>query len=237
MHHSTHIASFLQRNPEKQKVWFTGAAAKVFCSMDWREELLKDDLLSKDTSLLGAVLFGGYVVDEEWAVKSNITFEETGRLIEPVWKLTGSIHQSLEVHLTPKLFQEEPEIFALLREAKPDRLLVAEVRSAEDPSKRLQESVRSHWTFRTDREELRTKGSWVICSNKVEADELNKKQEKLVKQVEDLTKEAAESEKKSKSQKISKLKDQKAKLAQRKGTAVSWQKFFTEVALPLCKQQ
>lgn len=245
--HSVHIAHFLQRHPEKKKVWFTGAAAKVFCSMDWRE-VLKDSL-SKDTSLLGAVVFGGYVVDEEWAVKSNMVFKETGRLIEPVWKLTGSVHQSLEVHLTDKLYHAQPEIFKLLREAKPDRLLVAEVRCGEDPSKRLEEAVRSHWIFRTDREELRTKESWVICSDKAEADELNKKQEKLVKEVEDL----AESERQKMAAarlpkyyktlppniaKIKdKLKDKKAKLAKRKGKAVSWQKFFTEVALPLCRRQ
>ena len=40
--------------------------------------MLKNDLLSKDTSLLGAVVFGGYVVDEEWAVKSKMVFKETG---------------------------------------------------------------------------------------------------------------------------------------------------------------
>ena len=62
--------------------------------------------------------------------------------------------------------------------------------------------MRSHWIFRTDRAELRTQGSWVICSDEEKADPLNKKKEKLVKPVEDLTNEKQAEEEKIQSKAV-----------------------------------
>jgi hypothetical protein len=88
--------NFLRRNPDKKKLWFSQHAI-LLNDPDWQQGLVNKKVLSEDMALLGAVVFGGYLVDEKWVKKSREAgMLEKELLVEPVWKLEGSMKKALE---------------------------------------------------------------------------------------------------------------------------------------------
>ena len=70
------FARFLRQSPEKKKLWFSQHTS-LMSNPDWRQEVLDQKVLSNDMAFLGAVVFGGYLVDENlvnnfW-IRSSVT--------------------------------------------------------------------------------------------------------------------------------------------------------------------
>ena len=62
------MQKFLRRSPDKKKLWFS-QHTRLLNDPDWQQGLVDQKVLSKDMALLGAVVFGGYLVDEKWVKK------------------------------------------------------------------------------------------------------------------------------------------------------------------------
>ena len=141
---------------------------------------MKKGLLEEDVSLLGAVLYGGFLIDEKW-VEQTTSLLKKDLLLEPLWKLRGSaVKKKLEVHFHDSVVPDGKvsATMACLFEAKPDRVWQAEVRNADGPGDLLQQQESSHWVWRTDREEIRTKDAWVVCEEEADVQRLVDKKEK-----------------------------------------------------------
>jgi len=132
-------------------------------------------------ALLGAVVFGGYLVDEKWVKKSREAgMLEKELLVEPVWKLVGSMKKALELTMDKTVVVEGEMLIEakMLLEAKPDNVLVQEVRDPDDPAKIVQEASSSCWIWRAERSEIKRKDSWVVCGDQAKVKELTEKKEK-----------------------------------------------------------
>jgi hypothetical protein len=174
------VQKFLRRSPDKKKLWFS-QHTRLLNDPDWRQGLVDQKVLSKDMALLGAVVFGGYLVDEKWVKKSREAgMLEKELLVEPVWKLVGSMTKALELTLdiTCDVEGELGKECKVLIEAKPDRILVQEVRDPNDPAKILQEASSSHWIWRRERSEIRRKESWVVCGDQARVEKLTEKKKR-----------------------------------------------------------
>ena len=55
----------------------------------WQDAVVQRGLLMEDVGLLGAVLFGGYLVDKAYVEKSKPLLAKE-LVLEPLWKLHGS---------------------------------------------------------------------------------------------------------------------------------------------------
>ena len=203
----------------------------------------------EDVGLLGAVLFGGYLVDQAWVEKSNPLLKKE-LLLEPLWKLCGSaVKKKLEVCFEASVFPdgEISRTMSAVLEAKPDRVWQQEVRK-EDGKRVLQPGESSHWVWRQAREEIRTKDAWVVCGGEGDVKELVEKREAKVEKVEKLKKEIEKLQEKQETEigkklkraserlveKRASLKEQEAKLKMMKGQPVALKKFLEEVVLPGC---
>ena len=190
------------------------------------------------------------MVNSSWVEKSkNARLLEKELLLQPVWEFVGSVQKPIELALDASLFPEgevKEECKPLL-EAKSDRLLVLEQRDIRDPSIMIQESLRSHWTVRTERSELRRKESWLVCGEQARVDSLasrKKKKEDAFTKL-DLAIKALKQEcgmatgpellkkRRELGEKQKKLKEKRGSLANEKGTPICLRRFYEEVALPL----
>jgi len=242
------VQSFCRKAPEKMKFWQVSTVGP-FENGSWREDIVDQGLLMEDVGLLGAVLFGGYLVDKAWVEKSKPLMKK-GLLLEPLWKLCGSaVNKHLEVFFTDGVAPGGvlmPPMSALV-EAKPDRVWQLEVRNADDRSiHQPQES--SRWVWRLHRDEVRTKDAWVVCGGEDEAKKLVEKKEGKEEKVERLSEEIEELQERLTTeagkkflkgqvqlkQKKVELKEQEGKLKMLKGQPVGLKKFLEEVVLPSC---
>jgi hypothetical protein len=245
------VQKFLRRSPDKKKLWFS-QHSRLLNDPDWQQGLVDQKVLSKDMALLGAVVFGGYLVDEKWVKKSREAgMLEKELLVEPVWKLVGSMKQALELTFDRTLAVEGGlgKECELLIEAKPDRVLVQEVRDQDDPSKIVQEASSSCWIWRKERSEIRRKASWVVCGDQARVEKLTKKKEKKEEEVAELVGRIAEGQQECESavgaallkqqqwvkEKQGKWKEKCRALAQMKGVPITLPKFLEEVVLPQCR--
>ena len=75
---------------------------------------MKKGLLMEDVGWLGAVLFGGYLVNKAWIAKSKpLLVKEL--VLEPLWKLCGSaVCRKQEVWFDPKKINFEGKIMKAL---------------------------------------------------------------------------------------------------------------------------
>lgn len=243
------VKSFCHTAPEKIKFWQV-STVEPFENGNWQADIAKKGLLMEDVGLLGAVLFGGYLVDQAWVEKSNPLLKKE-LLLEPLWKLRGSaVNKKLEVVFTPSLFPDGgiSHTMKALIEAKPDRIWQLEVRKADDVSKIHQPQESSHWVWREVREEIRTKDAWVVCGGEDDVKKLVEEGEAQVEKVEKLKKkieklqeqQTTEAGKKLKhmserlEEKRDSLKKKEAKLKKMKGRPVALKKFLEEVVLPGC---
>ena len=246
------MQKFLRRSPDKKKLWFsqhTTLLENTDC--DWKKGLVEQKVLSKDLAFLGAVVFGGYLVNEKWVKKSRETgMLEKELLVEPVWKLVGSMHTALELMFDKSLVAEGElgEECKVLIEAKPDRIIVQEVRDPTDPATIIQEASSSCWIWRTERKEIRRKESWVVCGDQARVDKLTEKKEKMEEECTKLEERIAEMKQECESavgaalkrkqqrlqEKLAKLKGQRQAMAQMKGIPITLPKFLEEVVLHHC---
>ena len=244
------VKSFCQKAPEKNKFWQVSTVGP-FENGNWQADIVKKGLLMEDVGLLGAVLFGGYLVDQAWVEKSNPLLKKE-LLLEPLWKLRGSaVNKKLEVCFAPSVFPdgEISRTMSALIEAKPDRIWQLEVRKADDPSKIHQPAESSHWVWRMAQDEIRTKDAWVVCGGEDDVKKLVEKREAKVEKVEKLKKEIEKLQEKQTTEvgkklkctseqlveKRDSLKEQEAKLKKMmKGRPVALKKFLEEVVLPGC---
>ena len=252
------VKGFCRKAPEKQKLWKV-STVEPFENGSWQADIVKKGLLMEDVGLLGAVLFGGYLVDRKWVEKSKSLLKKE-LLLEPLWKLVGSaMKKHLEVFFTRNLWASEtnPEgtisrTMKAVLEAKPDRVWTLEVRKADNPSIIHQPEETSCWVWRDYREEIRTKDAWVVCggadSGEKEAKDLVEKKEAKEKERAKLSEEiellcaSLETETGNKFlrsqgrlvKKKAQLKDLEAKLKMLKGQPVGLKKFLEEVVLPRC---
>ena len=244
------MQKFLRRSPDKKKLWFT-QHTRLLNDPNWKQGLVDQKVLSEDMALLGAVVFGGYLVDEKWVKKSTEAgMLEKELLVEPVWKLVGSMQKALELTLDQTLVIDgavAKECMVLV-EAKPDRILVQEVRDLDDPARILQEPLSSHWIWRRERSEIRRKESWVVCGDQARVEKLTKKKENMDEEVKKLVEKIAEMKQECESavgaallqkqrqlkEKQGKLKEKCAALAKTKGVPITLPKFLEEVVLPQC---
>ncbi len=243
------VSLFCQKAPEKIKFWQV-STVEPFENGNWQADIAKKGLLMEDVCLLGAVLFGGYLVDQAWVEKSKPLLKKE-LLLEPLWKLRGSaVNKKLEVCLDASVFPdgEISRTMSAVIEAKPDRVWQLEVRKADDPSKIHQPAESSHWVWRMARDEIRTKDAWVVCGGEDDVKKLVEKREaqvenvqKLKKEIEKLqekqTTEAGKKLKRTSERLVEKrdsLKEQEAKLKMRKGRPVALKKFLEDVVLPAC---
>ena len=242
---------FLRRSPEKKKLWFSEHTS-LLRNPDWRQELVDQKVLINDMAFLGAVVFGGYLVDEHWVKKSRKQgLLEKGLLLEPVWKLAGSMKKALELYLDKSLVVEGDLLkeCKLLYEAKPDNVLVQEVGDPDDAAVLVQEAASSCWIWHTERSEIRRKkGSWVVCKDQDRVEELTKKKEEMEEECTKLKENVAELQQKCESavganllrqkkelkKKQGELKEKNKVLAQKKGVPIPLPKFLEEVVLPQC---
>lgn len=191
-------------------------------------------------------------MNEKWVKKSR----ETGMLkkellVEPVWKLVGSMHQALELMFDKSLLGVEGvlgEECRVLIEAKPDRIVVQEVRDPTDPAKILQEASSSCWIWCTERKEIRRKESWVVCGDQARVDKLTEKKEKMEEECTKLEERIAEIRQECESavgaaltrkqqrlqEKLGKLKAKREAMAQMKGIPITLPKLLEEVVLHHC---
>jgi hypothetical protein len=243
------VQSFCRTTPEKMKFWQVSTVGP-FENGSWQADIVKKGLLMEDVGLLGAVLFGGYLVHKAWVEQSKPLLKKE-LLLEPLWKLRGSaVNKKLEVFFDPSVVPDgviSPTMSALF-EAKPDRVWQLEVRKADDPSRIHQPAESSRWVWRESREEIRTKDAWVVCGGEKDAKELVEKKEAKEEKVKQLSEEIEELQEKLTTLagkkylwflgKLvplkGKLKEQEAKLKMLKGQPVVLKKFLEEVVLPGC---
>lgn len=243
------VSRFCQKAPEKMKFWQV-STVKPFENGNWKADIAKKGLLMEDVGLLGAVLFGGYLVEQAWVEKSKPLMKKE-LLLEPLWKLRGSaVNKKLEVFFAASVFPDDeisPTMSAVI-EAKADRVWQLEVRKEDDPSKIHQPAESSLWVWHNARDEIRTKDAWVVCGGEDEVKKLVEQREARVEKVEKLQKEieklqakqTTEAGKKLKctleqlAEKKDSLKEQEAKLKMRKGRPIALKKFLEEVVLPGC---
>ena len=243
------VSHFCQEAPEKIKFWQVSTVGP-FENGNWQADIVKKGLLMEDLGLLGAVLFGGYLVDQAWVEKSNPLLKKE-LLLEPLWKLRGSaVNKKLEVFFAPSVFPDDEisGIMSAVIEAKPDRVWQMEVMKAEDPSEIHQPAESSRWVWRYSQDQIRTKDSWVVCGGEDDVKKLVEWREAKVERVEELKKkieklQEEQTGKKGKELKIllervvkkrKLLKEQEAKLKRMKGRPVALKKFLEEVVLPGC---
>ena len=243
------VSRFCRKAPEKIKFWQV-STVEPFENGNWRADFAKKGLLMEDVGLLGAVLFGGYLVDQAWVEKSNPLLKKE-LLLEPLWKLRGSaMNKKLEVFFADDVLPagEISRTMSAVIEAKPDRVWQLEVRKADDPSKIHQPAESSHWVWRAARNEIRTKDAWVVCGGEDDVKKLVEKREAKVEKVEKLKEIIEELQEKQTTatgkklkrmseqlvQKRTSLKEQEAKLKNMKGQPVALKEFLEEVVLPGC---
>ena len=243
------VSCFRQKAPEKIKVWQV-STVEPFENGNWQADIVKKGLLMEDVGLLGAVLFGGYLVDQAWVEKSKPLLKKE-LLLEPLWKLHGSaVNKKLEVFFADSVIPdgEISRTMSAVFEAKPDRVWRLEVRKGDDPTKIHQPAESSRWVWRAAREEIRTKDAWVICGGEDDVKKLVEKREAKVEKVEKLKEEIEKMREKhttaagkkllSTLEKLAKkkeaLKEQEVKLKKMKGRPVALKKFLEEVVLPGC---
>ena len=243
------VKDFCHLTAEKIKFWQV-STVEPFENGNWQADIAKKGLLLEDVGLLGAVLFGGYLVDQAWVEKSNPLLKKE-LLLEPLWKLRGSaVNKNLEVVFTPSVFPggEVSRTMSAVCQAKPDRIWQLEVRKADDVSNILQPQESSRWVWRENQEEIRTKNAWVVCGGEDDVKKLvesveakEEKVEKLKKEIEKLQEQqTTEAGKKLKCaserlvEKRDSLKKKEAKLKKMKGQPVTLKKFLEEVVLPGC---
>ena len=246
---SKSVQSFCRNAPEKIKLWQV-TTVEPFEKGSWKADIVKKGLLMEDVGLLGAVLFGGYLVDQAWVEKSNPLLKKE-LLLEPLWKLRGSaVNKKLEVFFTDSVLPDgviSPTMSAVI-EAKPDRVWQLEVRMKDDPSKVHQPQESSHWVWRMARDEIRTKDAWVVHGGEDDAKKMARRTEAKVEKVEWLNEEIEELLEKLTTktgrklqhcqrrlaEKRDELKKQQAELKMSKGQPVGLKKFLEEVVLPHC---
>lgn len=210
--------------------------------------MIDKNLICTDMSLLGVVLFGGYVVDDAWLQKSRPLFAE-GKVLEPLWRIEGAVlRKSVEWCLDHKSCGRNglPEEVLALAQAKPEILLQQEVRDVSGTTV-LQNELRSLWVWRENRCDLRRKESWLICGSDKDVDEFEAKKKKQEAAIEELEKEIADmqSEITKAKQPVARkkmevmlnkkkvnLKEEQGKMKQRKGIPITLRKFFEEQVLP-----
>lgn len=179
------VSQFCDIAPEKMKFWQVSTVGP-FETGNWRADIVKEGLLMKDVGLLGAVLFGGYLVDPAWVKKSNPLLKKE-LLLEPLWKLHGSaMNKKLEVFFEDSAFADGAsapgDIMSAVILARPEKVWQLEVRKAEDPSKIHQPAESSHWVWRMTQDEVRSKHAWVVCGGEDDVKKLvEKKEAKLAK--------------------------------------------------------
>jgi hypothetical protein len=245
------VQKFVTRRPDKKKLWFS-QHTRLLNHPDWQQLFVDQKVLSNDMAVLGAVVFGGYLVDETWVKKStDAGMLEKELLVEPIWKLRGSINKALELTLDTSLCEGGGDVgkeCKLLLEAKPDRILVQEVRDAREPSKIIQEESSSRWTWRNERSQIRTKESWVVCSDQARVEQLTKRKEKKDEEITKLEKQIADKEQECETAigavllekrqelkvKQTQLKEKKKALNHSKGVPIALPEFLNEVVLPNC---
>lgn len=245
---------FLRQNPEKKKLWFSPHTS-LMSSPDWQQEVLDQKVLSNDMAFLGAVVFGGYLVDENLVKKSRERgLLEKGLLVEPVWKLEGSMKKALELYLDWSCKEGEKDGILVkecqvLHEAKPDNILVQGVGDPDDPAILVQEAASSCWIWRNERSEIRRKESWVVCIDQDRVEKLMKRKEKMEEEYTKLEENITELQQtcetavgakllhgqKKLKEKQGQLKEKKRVLAKKKGVPITLPKFLEEVVLPQCR--
>ena len=248
---SKSMQTFCNNAPEKKKLWQVNTLEPFLQGSDWQDYIVKNGLLlEEDVSWLGAVLFGGYLVDKSWAEKSRL-LREKDLVLEPLWRVRGSaVTQHLEVCFQASVYPAGSSMSPTMRavlEAKPDRVWQAEVRKADTPSKVIQCPESSHWVWRQRRDEVRSKCAWVVCSESHEVEKLERKKEEKEKRVCELEEEIKKLEGgkaatgktldaalKRLGKKREELKEQRDKLKSLKGQPVTLKKFLEEVVLPHC---
>jgi len=243
------VQCFCQNAPEKIKFWQV-TTVEPFENGSWQADIVKKGLLMEDVGLLGAVLFGGYLVDQAWVEKSNPLLKKE-LLLEPLWKLRGSaMTKKLEVMFTDSVFPDgviSPTMSAVV-EAKPDRVWQLEVRMKNDPSKVHQPAESSHWVWRMARDEIRTKDAWVVGGEddvkkmvqrkEAREEKVEKLNEEIKELLEKLTTKAGKELQHYQQRlvkKKNKLKKQQGELKRSKGQPVGLKKFLEEVVLPHCE--
>ena len=248
------VGRFLRQNPEKKKLWFSPHTS-LMSNPDWRQEVLDQKVLSNDMAFLGAVVFGGYLVDENLVKKSRERgLLEKGLLVEPVWKLEGSMKKALELYLDWSCKEGEKDGILvkeckLLHEARPDNILVQGVGDPDDPAILVQEAASSSWIWRNERSEIRRKESWVVCVDQGRVEKLMKRKEKMEEEYTKLEENIAELQQTCETavgakllhgqqklkEKQGQLKEKKRVLAQKKGVPITLPKFLEEVVFPQCR--
>ena len=244
------VSRFRRKAPEKIKFWQVSTVGP-FLNGNWQAHIVLKGLLMEDVGLLGAVLFGGYLVDQAWVEKSNPLLKKE-LLLEPLWKLRGSAvnNKKLEVFFADNVVPDGviSRTMSAVFEAKPDRVWQLEAREADDPSKIHQPAESSHWVWRTARDEIRTKDAWVVCGEEKDVKKLVEKRDAAVAKVEQLMEEIEKLQEKQTTaagkklkraserlvEKRGSLKEQEAKLKMMKGRPVALKKFLEEVVLPGC---
>ena len=243
------VSGFCQKAPEKIKFWRVSTVGP-FENGNWQADIVKKGLLMEDVGLLGAVLFGGYLVDQAWVEKSNPLLKKE-LLLEPLWKLRGSaVKKKLEVFFAPSVFPDDKisSTMSAVIEAKPDRVWQMEVMKAEDHNEIHQPAESSRWVWRMARDKIRTKDAWVVCGGEDDVKNCMKMREAKVEKVEELKKKIEKLQEKQTRKKGKKLKslleqlvekrdslkEQEAKLKMMKGRPVALKKFLEEVVLPGC---
>lgn len=142
---SRDIVEFL-RPLQGQKVWCiknTRVLLNGLHSDSFRKALRKDPVL------FAAALFGGYLVDRTWLQKAEEYHGITGELVEPHWKLKGSVQKPLELFVDASFREHEEftKFSSIIKEAQSDRWV--------QNKDMAHGSLLSHWTVRDARKEIR----------------------------------------------------------------------------------
>ena len=156
-----------------------------------RLKIANKGLLMEDVGLLGAMLFRGYLVDQEWVEKSNPLLLKKELLLEPLWKLRGSaVNKKLEVLFGPGVFPDDEisGITSAAIEARRERFWQTGVREAEFPSEIHQPAESARWVWRMGRGQIHSKNAWVVCGGEGDVKKLVEKREAKVEKVEELKK-------------------------------------------------
>ena len=168
---------------------------KVWCIKDTRVLLngLHSDsfrgALRKDPVLFAAALFGGYLVDRTWLQKAEEYHGMTGYLVEPHWKLKGSVQKPLELFMDASFQEHEKftKFSSIIKEAQSDRWVVQDKDMAHG-------ALLSNWTVRDARKEIRQPKLGIVLFGSTDGAKDSKKNmktkkaavEKLEKQVKEL---------------------------------------------------
>ena len=103
------VATFCRTAPEKMKLWQV-STLEPFEKESWQDAVVQRGLLMEDVGWLGAVLFGGYLVDKAYVKKSKPLLAKE-LVLEPLWKLRGSaIRRKQEVWFDLKTVDPESRI-------------------------------------------------------------------------------------------------------------------------------